>query len=124
MCLAYPFGNARAFKKQTQRLAQEAGYRAAFSYYGGANEQATMQRYDHSRRMRRGNLLWRSERAGNNAALRPQAGPNYQAKPCPLPGPNGYPSAHRQFLALIAFLSSGSLSQFRLLPEIRHLQLL
>ena len=69
-------------------------------------------------------LLWRSERAGNNAALRPQAGPNCQAKPCPLPGPNGYLSAHRQFLALIAFLSSGSLSQFRLLPEIRHLQLL
>ena len=44
--LAYPFGTARAFTKQTQRLAQEAGYRAAFSYYGGANEQATMQHYD------------------------------------------------------------------------------
>jgi len=43
---AYPFGSVSAFTEQTQQLAQETGYRAAFSYYGGTNEPGTMQRYN------------------------------------------------------------------------------
>jgi peptidoglycan/xylan/chitin deacetylase (PgdA/CDA1 family) len=44
---AYPFGSVTAFTEQTQRLAQETGYRAAFSYYGGvANKLGTIERYN------------------------------------------------------------------------------
>jgi peptidoglycan/xylan/chitin deacetylase (PgdA/CDA1 family) len=35
--LAYPVGNANSFSDETQQLAQEVGYRAAFSFYGGTN---------------------------------------------------------------------------------------
>lgn len=35
--LAYPVGGRSSFTAQTQKLAQEAGYRAAFSFYGGTN---------------------------------------------------------------------------------------
>ncbi|MCC6538387.1 MAG: polysaccharide deacetylase family protein [Bryobacterales bacterium] len=35
--LAYPVGGQTSFTEDTQRLAAEAGYRAAFSYYGGTN---------------------------------------------------------------------------------------
>jgi peptidoglycan/xylan/chitin deacetylase (PgdA/CDA1 family) len=44
--LAYPVGATTSFSALTQQLAQEAGYRAAFSYYGGVNQQGTMRRYD------------------------------------------------------------------------------
>lgn len=44
--LAYPFGSPTAFTKQTQKIAQDAGFRAAFSYYGGANQPGQMSRYD------------------------------------------------------------------------------
>jgi peptidoglycan/xylan/chitin deacetylase (PgdA/CDA1 family) len=32
--MAYPFGIRAAFTTETERLAEQAGYRAAFSYYG------------------------------------------------------------------------------------------
>lgn len=35
--LAYPVGGPTAFTDVTQRLAREAGYRAAFSFFGGLN---------------------------------------------------------------------------------------
>jgi peptidoglycan/xylan/chitin deacetylase (PgdA/CDA1 family) len=35
--LAYPVGSVAAFSEATKRLAHEAGYRLAFSYYGGTN---------------------------------------------------------------------------------------
>jgi len=35
--IAYPVGDRDCFSEQTQLLAREAGYRAAFSYYGGTN---------------------------------------------------------------------------------------
>ncbi len=35
--LAYPLGSTSSFTAQTRRLAAEAGYRAAFSFYGGIN---------------------------------------------------------------------------------------
>ncbi len=45
--MAYPFGALTAFTERTQQIAQEAGYRAAFSYYGAmANQQGTINRYD------------------------------------------------------------------------------
>ena len=44
--LAYPFGSVNAFTEQTQKIAQDAGFRAAFSYYGGANKPGLMSRYD------------------------------------------------------------------------------
>jgi hypothetical protein len=34
---AYPVGSREAFTPATQRAAKAAGYRAAFSYYGGFN---------------------------------------------------------------------------------------
>jgi peptidoglycan/xylan/chitin deacetylase (PgdA/CDA1 family) len=34
---AYPVGRKTAFTDQTQSIAREAGYRTAFSYYGGVN---------------------------------------------------------------------------------------
>jgi peptidoglycan/xylan/chitin deacetylase (PgdA/CDA1 family) len=44
--LAYPVGAASSFSERTQQLAQETGYRAAFSFHGGTNRQGTMRRYD------------------------------------------------------------------------------
>ena len=44
--LAYPFGHAAGFSDQTQQLAREIGYRAAFSYHGGTNLPGTARRYD------------------------------------------------------------------------------
>jgi peptidoglycan/xylan/chitin deacetylase (PgdA/CDA1 family) len=35
--LAYPVGGRISFTEQTQKAARDAGYRAAFSFYGGAN---------------------------------------------------------------------------------------
>jgi peptidoglycan/xylan/chitin deacetylase (PgdA/CDA1 family) len=35
--LSYPVGGKASFTQVTQQLAQEAGYRAAFSYHGGTN---------------------------------------------------------------------------------------
>ena len=35
--LAYPFGNKKSFTGKTQQAARVAGYRAAFSFYGGTN---------------------------------------------------------------------------------------
>jgi peptidoglycan/xylan/chitin deacetylase (PgdA/CDA1 family) len=44
---AYPFGSKTAFTKQTEQIAEEAGFRAAFSYYGAmTNQRGTMQRYN------------------------------------------------------------------------------
>ena len=44
--LAYPVGSAESFSGETQRLAREAGYRAAFSFYGGVNLPGKTQPYD------------------------------------------------------------------------------
>jgi peptidoglycan/xylan/chitin deacetylase (PgdA/CDA1 family) len=44
--LAYPVGAASSFSDQTMQLAQEVGYRAAFSFYGGTNLPRRTQRYD------------------------------------------------------------------------------
>ena len=44
--LAYPVGNTTSFSEQTQNLARETGYRAAFSFHGGTNQQGMMRRYD------------------------------------------------------------------------------
>ena len=35
--LAYPVGKRNSFTEETQRLASEVGYRAAFSFHGGTN---------------------------------------------------------------------------------------
>ena len=35
--MSYPVGGLNAFDAVTQRLARDAGYAAAFSYYGGYN---------------------------------------------------------------------------------------
>jgi peptidoglycan/xylan/chitin deacetylase (PgdA/CDA1 family) len=44
--LAYPVGARTSFTGETQRLAQEAGYRAAFSFYGGTNFPGKTSPYD------------------------------------------------------------------------------
>ena len=45
--LAYPFGTPATFTEQTQQLAEETGFRAAFSYYGRlANKQGKIERYN------------------------------------------------------------------------------
>jgi peptidoglycan/xylan/chitin deacetylase (PgdA/CDA1 family) len=44
--LAYPFGGRTSFTDQTQKLAREAGYRAAFSFYGGTNLPGKTNPYD------------------------------------------------------------------------------
>jgi peptidoglycan/xylan/chitin deacetylase (PgdA/CDA1 family) len=45
--LAYPFGSISAFSSQSQQIAQEVGYRAAFSYYGEmANQQGSIARFN------------------------------------------------------------------------------
>lgn len=44
--LAYPVGGKGAFSRETQQLARESGYRAAFSFYGGTNLPGTSRPYD------------------------------------------------------------------------------
>jgi len=44
--LAYPVGGTESFTDETQRIAQEAGYRAAFSFYGGVNGRKNVSPYD------------------------------------------------------------------------------
>jgi peptidoglycan/xylan/chitin deacetylase (PgdA/CDA1 family) len=44
--LSYPLGSASSFTEQTKRLAAEAGYRAAFSFYGGINRSGATERFD------------------------------------------------------------------------------
>jgi peptidoglycan/xylan/chitin deacetylase (PgdA/CDA1 family) len=44
--LAYPVGATNSFSDQTQQLAEEVGYRAAFSFHGGTNLHGTLRRYD------------------------------------------------------------------------------
>jgi len=47
--LAYPVGGKHCFTDQTRRAAQDAGYRAAFSFYGGTNLQGKTSPYDVNR---------------------------------------------------------------------------
>jgi peptidoglycan/xylan/chitin deacetylase (PgdA/CDA1 family) len=47
--LAYPVGAKTSFTNQTQQAAQDAGYRAAFSFYGGTNLQGKTSPYDLAR---------------------------------------------------------------------------
>ena len=47
--LAYPVGARTSFTKQTQAAAREAGYRAAFSFYGGTNLPGRILPYDVNR---------------------------------------------------------------------------
>ncbi len=44
--LAYPLGSASSFTEQTKRLAEQTGYRGAFSNYGGINSLRGMERFD------------------------------------------------------------------------------
>jgi peptidoglycan/xylan/chitin deacetylase (PgdA/CDA1 family) len=44
--LAYPVGLRSSFTNETELLARDAGYRAAFSFYGGTNPFGAIQRYD------------------------------------------------------------------------------
>ena len=44
--LAYPVGGKANFSDETQELAKEAGYRVAFSFYGGTNLPGKTRRYD------------------------------------------------------------------------------
>ena len=44
--LAYPVGAQASFTGRTQALAQDAGYRAAFSFYGGTNLPGRIAPYD------------------------------------------------------------------------------
>ncbi len=47
--LAYPVGGRTSFSDQTQKAARDAGYRAAFSFYGGTNLQGSTSPYDVNR---------------------------------------------------------------------------
>jgi len=47
--LAYPVGGPSSFSETTRSLLAEAGYRAAFSYYGGLNLPAATDRFDMKR---------------------------------------------------------------------------
>jgi len=47
--LAYPVGGRTTFTDMTQQAAREAGYRAAFSFYGGTNFRGRTLRYDVNR---------------------------------------------------------------------------
>ena len=47
--LAYPVGHRASFTAETQNAAREAGYRAAFSYYGGMNLRGKIIPYDVNR---------------------------------------------------------------------------
>jgi peptidoglycan/xylan/chitin deacetylase (PgdA/CDA1 family) len=44
--LAYPVGGRISFTDQTQKAARDAGYRAAFSFYGGTNRRGQTSPYD------------------------------------------------------------------------------
>lgn len=44
--LAYPVGNPNAFSPETFTALERAGYRAAFSFYGGVNPPKSTNRYD------------------------------------------------------------------------------
>jgi hypothetical protein len=44
--LAYPVGHKSSFSGQTQKIAQETGYRCAFSHHGGMNIQGKTSVYD------------------------------------------------------------------------------
>lgn len=44
--LAYPVGSRTSFSEDTKRLAREAGFRTAFSYYGGTNRFGSIDAYD------------------------------------------------------------------------------
>ena len=55
--LAYPVGIATSFSDQTQQLARETGYRAAFSFHGGTNLAGMTRRYD-VRRIGVGGQSW------------------------------------------------------------------
>jgi peptidoglycan/xylan/chitin deacetylase (PgdA/CDA1 family) len=44
--LAYPVGHRDSFSGETKRLAREAGYRGAFSHYGGINLRGTTSPFD------------------------------------------------------------------------------
>jgi peptidoglycan/xylan/chitin deacetylase (PgdA/CDA1 family) len=44
--LAYPVGNSNSFSDETERIAQDVGYRAAFSFYGGTNLPGMTRKYD------------------------------------------------------------------------------
>jgi peptidoglycan/xylan/chitin deacetylase (PgdA/CDA1 family) len=44
--LAYPYGFSGAFTEQTEQIARDAGYRAAFSFYGGFNSRRDSNRYN------------------------------------------------------------------------------
>jgi len=44
--LAYPVGKTASFTSETQRVARDAGYRAAFSFYGGTNLPGMTSPYD------------------------------------------------------------------------------
>ena len=44
--LAYPVGHSDSFSAETKSLAREAGYRGAFSHYGGANLRGTTSAFD------------------------------------------------------------------------------
>jgi len=44
--LAYPNGTPRDFSEDTQRIAHEAGYTTAYSFYGGINSPDGWERYN------------------------------------------------------------------------------
>lgn len=44
--MAYPVGLRSSFSVETARALERAGYRAAFSYYGGLNRPARIQQFD------------------------------------------------------------------------------
>lgn len=44
--LAYPVGFPDSFSHETRKCAEDAGYRVAFSYYGGINVPGNIPRYD------------------------------------------------------------------------------
>lgn len=44
--LAYPVGATTSFTTETQQAARDAGYRAAFSFYGGTNYKGSTSPYD------------------------------------------------------------------------------
>jgi peptidoglycan/xylan/chitin deacetylase (PgdA/CDA1 family) len=48
--LAYPVGHRDSFSGETKRHAQEAGYRGAFSHYGGTNLRGTASAFDIKRK--------------------------------------------------------------------------
>ncbi len=60
--LAYPVGAASSFSDQTQQIARECGYRAAFSYHGGTNLPGMARPYD-IKRVGVGDQSWRRFRA-------------------------------------------------------------